>query len=387
MGKTKNRKDKVGKLKRRSLINLTVAVVAAVSVASAGYYLISSKAAVSPDLNGDGKVDVMDMSLLLGNWGDSGTGIKGDINTDGSVNVMDLSILLSKWGAVAPTPPPTPPPTTGTGTFFGACPANPGGTSLTAATTVISKWGTGAGVRQFVGSTISSGPNHPTGASIVHTSYKVDVAQVNSGALDAQIEALVNRTPAGDVIEFHHEPNNNGLTGQGITDMINAKNRLYEIKQRVKPSVLIAATMTGGFFANYTTESARAPWYGLKGDLIGLDADGVHDSTGPTYDITYDDEIAGVKAFMARNAANGWKGWSVPEFGTSRQDWDTTGTPRASWINREKQKFIDGGARYVMWYDYDTGEHASATNYNQIRSGTPEFTAWKNLILGNPHTP
>ena len=49
---------------------------------------------VRGDLNADSKVNVIDLSLLLGNWNKSG---RGDINNDGTVNVIDLSILLSNW--------------------------------------------------------------------------------------------------------------------------------------------------------------------------------------------------------------------------------------------------------------------------------------------------
>jgi hypothetical protein len=47
------------------------------------------------DLNGDNKVDIFDLSVLLTNWGSTG-GI-ADINSDGKVDIFDLSILLSNW--------------------------------------------------------------------------------------------------------------------------------------------------------------------------------------------------------------------------------------------------------------------------------------------------
>ena len=50
------------------------------------------------DLNGDGTVNVTDLSILLSNWGKTGvTAAQGDLNGDGTVNVTDLSILLSNW--------------------------------------------------------------------------------------------------------------------------------------------------------------------------------------------------------------------------------------------------------------------------------------------------
>jgi len=48
----------------------------------------------SADINSDGKVDVIDLGILLSNWGASGS---ADINNDGSVDVVDLGILLSNW--------------------------------------------------------------------------------------------------------------------------------------------------------------------------------------------------------------------------------------------------------------------------------------------------
>jgi len=48
------------------------------------------------DLNGDGKVNVTDLSTLLTNWGKSG--VTADLNGSGKVDISDLSVLLSNWG-------------------------------------------------------------------------------------------------------------------------------------------------------------------------------------------------------------------------------------------------------------------------------------------------
>jgi beta-glucanase (GH16 family) len=48
------------------------------------------------DINGDGSVNVFDLSILLSKWGTNDP--PSDINGDGSVNVFDLSALLSHWG-------------------------------------------------------------------------------------------------------------------------------------------------------------------------------------------------------------------------------------------------------------------------------------------------
>jgi len=49
------------------------------------------------DLNTDGKVDVIDLGILLSTWGQT-TKPKADINQDSKVDVVDLGILLGKWG-------------------------------------------------------------------------------------------------------------------------------------------------------------------------------------------------------------------------------------------------------------------------------------------------
>ncbi len=51
------------------------------------------------DVNGDGSVNVFDLSILLSNYGKAGNSGQGDLNNDGQVNVLDLSILLSNYGA------------------------------------------------------------------------------------------------------------------------------------------------------------------------------------------------------------------------------------------------------------------------------------------------
>lgn len=46
------------------------------------------------DLNKDGKVNLVDFSILLTSWGASGA---GDINEDGTTNLADFSIMLFDW--------------------------------------------------------------------------------------------------------------------------------------------------------------------------------------------------------------------------------------------------------------------------------------------------
>jgi hypothetical protein len=48
------------------------------------------------DLNGDGKVTVLDLSIVLSNYGKQTT--LGDCNNDGKVTIVDLSTVLSNYG-------------------------------------------------------------------------------------------------------------------------------------------------------------------------------------------------------------------------------------------------------------------------------------------------
>src|SRR5581483_4208808 len=69
------------------------------------YLLFSSHAStLSGDINGDGIVNITDLSLLLSTYNKNqstcatNTSYTCDINGDGTVNVFDLSTLLSNYG-------------------------------------------------------------------------------------------------------------------------------------------------------------------------------------------------------------------------------------------------------------------------------------------------
>lgn len=319
----------------------------------------------------------------------------GEVPTDPSTPPSQITprlqvaeISLTSTG----TPPVTPPPTTKR-PYFGACPADgaPGG--VAGAQSVLTKWGSHAAVRQFFGD-FTSMPSVIPGCPIVHSSYRPDAvgeaqpftdAQIAAGAADNAISAVIQATPNNWVLEIKHESDNDGLTGQAWTDRINAKNRPYILKQSIKPGVLICHTHTGGMWASYGNDTTRdLNMATAKGDLIGLDADGVHDSVGPKYDTDYADEVANVKRYLAKFKANGFQGWSVPEHGTSRQPWDTTGTPRAEFFSRNTQYFVDNGAMYVCLFDFNTSAHNLSNDYNRILPGTPEYDVWRNLVASNP---
>jgi hypothetical protein len=79
---------------------LLAVVVFVMIVAGAGvlWRLHSQATGGVGDLNGDGQVDVFDLSIMLSAWGQAGNA--ADLNGDGTVNIFDLSVLLSHWGPV-----------------------------------------------------------------------------------------------------------------------------------------------------------------------------------------------------------------------------------------------------------------------------------------------
>jgi len=62
------------------------------------YDIASYLPATPGDLNVDGKVDINDYSILMGNFGKTGTGVVGDIDANGKVDVFDYNILVGNFG-------------------------------------------------------------------------------------------------------------------------------------------------------------------------------------------------------------------------------------------------------------------------------------------------
>jgi hypothetical protein len=303
-----------------------------------------------------------------------------------------------------PTPTPTPDPTTPptplpAGTrYFGACPDHlHSGANTTAAQAVLTKYGTNASVRLFHGpGAFAQLPVHPAGASVVHTSWKIGslTSSVLSGAQDAALTAWINAARNGDIIEIAHESDveRNGdakanpphiWTAQEILTRIKVKNYLYDLKQKIKPGVLVAHTTAAYLFGNQRTDAQRDEWFATaRGDLIGIDCDGAHDTTGPTYGIDYGPAVANAKRYVTKYKANGFKGYTVPEFGTSRQPWDPSGNVRSDWFAAQSAKMT--GAYLINVYDFNSGTHTTATNFNYLPNPSPELTTMRNLVRTNP---
>lgn len=56
---------------------------------------VSATTQIVGDLNGDGKVNIFDASIMTSEWGTSGP--TADLNQDGIVNIFDASILTANW--------------------------------------------------------------------------------------------------------------------------------------------------------------------------------------------------------------------------------------------------------------------------------------------------
>ena len=113
-------------------------VSALVGTAVLAAILAAAPNALKGDINGDNKVDVSDLSLLLTNFGkpvSQTTNANTDINLDGTVSITDLSVLLTNFGKTGPSDVPTAnfsftptAPVTGqpvTYTFTGTCSVTP----------------------------------------------------------------------------------------------------------------------------------------------------------------------------------------------------------------------------------------------------------------------
>ena len=329
----------------------------------------SEEEATGSVIVGGAKKPIVSRSVIIGGEKKPVTGIW--VIVGGEKKPIGLSGLLA------------PPPSSMAldGVWFGACPAYPGGATLADAQTVITKWGPGAAIRQF--HTPLTAPHHPALASRVHSSYKPPVNAVISGALDDEIAAVAEATPAGDVIEIWHEPDKKILDGVydsastllTVENLVAAKNHFYEVVKATNPDVWVANTLTGAAFSNYGGDREE-PWGAAKADLAGVDLDGVHD-TSPPLNIEYDDELAGILSFVSRYASSGYIGITVPEFGTSRPAYDSTGELRAEWTERQIDRVIAADAYMCCLYDYES------TPGNEYLLDTPEGDLWASYVASN----
>src|SRR6185436_427760 len=92
------------RLKQQKLSRYAPALLVIVIVGiGLGYYLlyVSRAATLNADVNSDGTINILDLSIVASNYGKSGRNYsQGNIDGDGNgnVNISDLSILASQWG-------------------------------------------------------------------------------------------------------------------------------------------------------------------------------------------------------------------------------------------------------------------------------------------------
>src|SRR6266446_1890827 len=84
----------------KTFSRMGLGVFAIIFAGMGAIYLFSGRAAtgVPGDINADGMVSILDLSLLLSHWHQTGSSLPEDINTDGMVDILDLSVLLSHYG-------------------------------------------------------------------------------------------------------------------------------------------------------------------------------------------------------------------------------------------------------------------------------------------------
>lgn len=290
-----------------------------------------------------------------------------------ATHLLDLKTIADLRAQVPTEPEPEPEPPTKR-TLFGACILTGG------AAGVVAKYGKGAAIRQF--QTPLTPVTAPTG-SLLHLSAKPALS-----VTDAQIDAWLK---SGGLRTIRHEPDNDGMSAVQIAEWKALSNRVYDRNVALGRPCLIAPTFTGGLWSSNQTDAQRDVWMvGLKGDLLGIDYDGVHDNqTAKPADLTYRvgkreitnaDEIANAQRYIERFKANGWTGFTVPEFGISRATWDTDGQGRAKWLRDNAKRFVDAGAYAVHWYDFqDTKTKIS----DIIAAGSPEHAVLRELVAGN----
>ena len=61
---------------------------------SAVYFMPAGVVATEGDVNGDGDVNVMDITALIDEIMNDGTDPRADVNGDGEINVIDITALI-----------------------------------------------------------------------------------------------------------------------------------------------------------------------------------------------------------------------------------------------------------------------------------------------------
>lgn len=91
---------------RSTVISIILGIVIILGVGYGGYYVvkklrasadIETTSTVNIDLNGDGVVNALDLSMMTKAISDGSTDKKFDLNKDGRVNSLDLNVFLNNY--------------------------------------------------------------------------------------------------------------------------------------------------------------------------------------------------------------------------------------------------------------------------------------------------
>lgn len=90
---------------RSSVLGVIIALVIIVALGGGGYLVykkfIASADVASPlknaDLNGDGKVNSLDINILIRAIGEKSANPNYDLNSDGVVDNLDMKVITSQW--------------------------------------------------------------------------------------------------------------------------------------------------------------------------------------------------------------------------------------------------------------------------------------------------
>jgi len=91
---------------RSTVISIILGIVIIVGVGYGGYYVvkklrvgadIESSSTVDVDLNGDGVVNALDLSMMTKAISDGSSDKKFDLNNDGKLNSLDLNVFLNNY--------------------------------------------------------------------------------------------------------------------------------------------------------------------------------------------------------------------------------------------------------------------------------------------------
>lgn len=248
------RHRKVPQLQRASLSRAGLLLFALVIGLIGARILFNGHAAtgaLTGDLNGDCTVNVLDLSILLSHWQQSGTNVVGDINGDGAVNVLDLSNLLSHWNAAcAATPVNTAVPVISGSTTVGSALSATTGTWNNSPTSYAYQWQScpsAGGCTNIAGATSST---YTVQSSDTGNAIQVIVAASNASGSTA---ATSNKTAAitaggGTATSFIA----GGWwpaweTGVSLTNVPwNALNQIYEFSDVTATSSPFLTTTTHG---------------------------------------------------------------------------------------------------------------------------------------------